>query len=145
MPKASLVDHKTFSHLNKMVLKPIKRKPKSTKVKASAEPSASTTTPRVVPWNKKALPSEQEAEALLHQQGYEPFCWNDFANASYPPHRHEHDECIFVLWGQMLFEIDGQRFQLNPGDRLYLPRHTLHSAIVSAEQPVTYLVGQKRK
>lgn len=87
------------------------------------------------------LPSEQEIEAKLHQEGYESFRWYDVPGASYPSHRHSHDECIWVLKGQMIFKIDGDEFNLKPGDRLYLPSRMAHTVSVPTDVGVTYLVG----
>jgi quercetin dioxygenase-like cupin family protein len=100
---------------------------------------------RLQPWTEPTLPSEQEAEAKLHQEGYESFIWNDVPGSTYPRHQHSYDECLWVLKGQITFTIDDQDYPLKPGDRLYLPARLPHTAKVSAQAGVTYLVGQKRK
>lgn len=87
-------------------------------------------------------PSEDEAEARLHREGYESFRWYDVPGASYPKHRHSHDECIWVLKGEINFKIGETQFHLKPGDRLYLPARTPHTASVPNAAGVTYLVGQ---
>jgi quercetin dioxygenase-like cupin family protein len=88
------------------------------------------------------VPSEQEAEARLHREGYESFRWYDVPGASYPNHRHSYDECIWVLKGEIVFKVGETEFQLKPGDRLYLPAKTAHTAIVPNHSGVTYLVGE---
>lgn len=98
---------------------------------------------RVVKWTEKTPPSEQEAEARLRTEGYESFKWHDVPGANYPRHRHVHDECIWVLSGVLIFDIDGRRHRLEAGDRLYLPSRLPHTAEVPDDAAVTYLVGQK--
>ncbi|MBC7693264.1 MAG: cupin domain-containing protein [Methylotenera sp.] len=107
---------------------------------------------RFVPWTLPEAPSEQEAEAKLHQEGYESFRWHDVPGVEYPRHRHEYDECLWILKGEITFNIPAaagvpsvsQTFSLKPGDRLYLPARTAHTAIVPDAAGVTYLVGQKK-
>jgi quercetin dioxygenase-like cupin family protein len=99
---------------------------------------------RLVPWDKADPPSEQEAEARLHQEGYDSFKWNDVPGAAYPRHRHEYDECLWILRGEITFTVDGTDYALKAGDRLYLDSGTPHTARVPASRGVTYLVGQKR-
>lgn len=90
------------------------------------------------------LPSQEEAEARLHQEGYDSFCWYDVPGASYPDHGHSHDECLWILKGEIEFHIGGVNYTLRPGDRLYLPKGARHTAKVPRTQGVTYLVGQRR-
>ena len=88
--------------------------------------------------------SEEEAEARLHQEGYESFRWYDVPGTKYPKHRHKADECIWVLKGEITFVVGDESFLLKEGDRLYLPAGTSHTANANPVTGVTYLVGQKR-
>ena len=90
-----------------------------------------------------ATPSEQEAEARLHQEGYRPFRWTDVPGSTYPRHQHMNDECIWVISGEITINIENQDYILKPGDRLYLPKSIPHTACVPLSGPVTYLVGEK--
>jgi quercetin dioxygenase-like cupin family protein len=99
---------------------------------------------QVIPVNGN-IPSEGEAEAKLHKEGYESFRWHDVPGASYPNHRHSNDECIWVLKGEMTFKIVDQMYQLKAGDRIYLPAKTPHEVAVPSDAGVTYLVGQRDK
>jgi quercetin dioxygenase-like cupin family protein len=101
--------------------------------------------PEVVAWGRPGAPTEQEAEARLSQEGYESFVWNDLAGQTYPRHRHDVDECLWVLKGEMTFTVDGKDYVLKAGDRLYLPSGTPHTASVPSSTPVTYIVGQRRR
>ena len=99
---------------------------------------------RVERWTGGTPPSEQEAEARLGQEGYESFVWNDVPGAAYPRHRHDYDECLWIIRGEITFTIDGQEHHLKAGDRLYLPAGIPHTASVPPQRGVTYLVGQLR-
>ena len=87
--------------------------------------------------------TEDEAEARLHQEGYESFRWYDVPGSSYPRHRHSDDECIWILKGEITFAVGDQEFKLGPGDRLYLKAETPHTAQVPLTAGVTYLVGRR--
>jgi len=93
--------------------------------------------------------SEVEAEARLHQEGYECFRWHDVAGAVYPRHRHEEDECLWILSGMLEIELTDpppRKFKLQPGDRIYLPARTPHRASTppgAHASGTTYLVGQR--
>ncbi len=88
-------------------------------------------------------PTQQEAEARLHQEGYEVFCWMDVPGVVYPRHHHVEDECLWVIDGEISFRVEGKTFLLEAGDRIYLPSDTSHTAEASKAKPVTYLVGRK--
>lgn len=101
---------------------------------------------KVVKWQSTDTTgiNEEEAQARLHQEGYENFKWTDVAGADYPRHRHDYDECLWILEGEISFTIEGVVYQLQPGDRLYLPAKVPHTAQVLGGKSVTYLVGQRR-
>ncbi len=82
-------------------------------------------------------------KAELEGQGYRCFAWSDSPGTVYPPHTHPHDEVLCVLQGAMEMEVAGQKRVLRPGDRLELPRNTVHSARVLGDEPVEYLIAQR--
>lgn len=106
--------------------------------------SAAPVTHQLVRWDKDQPPTEEEAEAKLHREGYDSFRWHDVPGSTYPRHRHDRDECVWVLSGQITFTVNGEPTNLGPGDRLYLPAGTPHTASVPCSGAVTYLVGQRR-
>ena len=99
---------------------------------------------RVLRWEKPSPVSQEEAEANLHKEGYESFCWYDVPGVQYPKHRHGLDECLWILRGEIHVTLDDQTYVLKAGDRIYLPAHTPHVAEVPNSNGVTYLVGQKK-
>jgi mannose-6-phosphate isomerase-like protein (cupin superfamily) len=111
-----------------------------TKAQASSE---NKITIQVLKWEKPAPVTQEEAEARLHQEGYDSFCWYDVPGASYPKHKHSYDECLWILRGEIQLTIDEEIYVLQSGDRIYLPAKTPHTAAVPSDHGVTYLVGQK--
>ncbi len=106
---------------------------------------SSETTAHLIPWNRTTAPDQVEAEARLSREGYESFRWNDAPGEIYPNHRHDYDECIWVLSGEMELAIAGKKVALAPGDRLYLPARIGHTLVVTHPLGVTYLVGQRKR
>lgn len=86
--------------------------------------------------------TKEELIYELTSEGYNYFPWSDSPGAYYPPHSHEHDECICVISGNILFYVNGKEYELTPGKKLYLPAHTIHEARNNSNQNVTYLVGE---
>lgn len=107
-------------------------------------PERSPQSIRVVPCVPGAAPpTQEEAEARLHQEGYDSLKWYDVPGASYPSHRHAQDECLWILKGEIVLEIAGAKYELQSGDRIYLPARTPHTARVPGSRSVTYLIGQR--
>lgn len=98
---------------------------------------------RVLKWEGVAPLTQEEAEARLHQEGYQSFCWYDVPETHYPPHKHKYDECIWVLRGEMQFTIENETYLLRSGDKLYLSIKVVHEIHVPKNKGVTYLVGRK--
>ena len=98
---------------------------------------------QIIKWDKSSLLTQEEAEARLHQEGYDCYRWHDVSEASYPRHKHPYDECLWILKGDIQFTFDDQVHQLQSGDRIYLPAFMPHSVYVPNINGVTYLVGQK--
>ena len=98
---------------------------------------------RILRWEKASPVTQEEAEAILHKEGYESFCWYDVPGAQYRKHKHVCDECLWILKGEMHFEFDNHVYELKDGDRIYFSAGALHSVEVPSVSSVTYLVGQK--
>jgi quercetin dioxygenase-like cupin family protein len=95
-----------------------------------------------VPWEEPAPATEDDLRARLTAEGFSAFRWTDAPGAHYEPHSHEADESLWVLAGEMTFEVDGRKYRLGPGDRLQLPSGTLHAATAGPEG-ATYLIGER--
>ncbi len=96
----------------------------------------------VIRWNESAKPRDGTLKRRLEDEGFEVFRWRDDAGADYQPHAHDHDESLWVIRGEITFGIAANRYTLKPGDRLMLPKGTVHTALTGAEGCL-YLIGQK--
>ncbi len=97
----------------------------------------------MIPWSAPDPPTETALQAALARAGFEAFAWTDTPDVRYGPHSHDHDECICLVSGKILFGANGRDFSLRPGDRLILPKGTLHTARVGSHG-ATYLIGERR-
>jgi quercetin dioxygenase-like cupin family protein len=95
-----------------------------------------------IEWKGEAPPAEDILRKRLEEEGFTLFCWQDRPGANYEPHSHEHDESLWMIEGEMTFGAGGRLWSLAPGDRLMLPRGTVHTA-VAGPQGAKYLIGQK--
>ena len=96
-------------------------------------------------WDEnRPCPSVEEVEARLHLEGYESFQWYDVPGAKYPKHKHQYDECLWIIRGELVITFEHQSLSLKNGDRIYLPAHAPHQLNISEHASATYVVGQKR-
>ncbi|MHB2017032.1 MAG: cupin domain-containing protein [Candidatus Xenobia bacterium] len=100
-------------------------------------------TVEVIRWEDDSAPSVEESQDLLRTEGYAPFIWSDAPGTTCEDHQHDHDECLWFVSGQMEMAAQGEQWLLGPGDRLVLPRGTLHRARVVGTQSVRSRVGQR--
>ena len=97
---------------------------------------------QVLRWAEAAKPREGTLRRRLQDEGFEVFRWRDDAAADYRPHAHDHDESLWVVHGEITFGVAGESHTLGPGDRLMLPKGTVHTAVAGTEGCL-YLIGQK--
>ena len=95
-----------------------------------------------IPWTAADDPREAELRRRLTSEGFDAMTWSDPPQRTYAPHRHDHDECLWCVRGTITFHVDGADYALGPGDRLLLPRDTLHGATVGPDG-ATYLIGER--
>ena len=98
---------------------------------------------KLIPWSDKNVPSEEALAARLKADGFDAFRWRDAPGATYEPHAHDHDESLWVIDGEITFGIGSQHYRLRVGDRLILPRGTVHTAH-AGKAGATYLIGQRK-
>ena len=89
-------------------------------------------------------PTERDLLGRLEAEGFEAFAWEDAPGADYQPHAHDHDESLWVIAGEITFGAGGEDYRLGPGDRLMLPRGTVHTAR-AGRGGARYLIGQRRQ
>jgi quercetin dioxygenase-like cupin family protein len=100
---------------------------------------------RLQRWQRPMQPDEATLRAELEADGYSVYAWTDGSGTTYPPHTHDDDQSHWVLRGAIGLTVDGEEYILRPGDRDWLAAGTVHSARVVGGEPVTYLVGSKRR
>jgi quercetin dioxygenase-like cupin family protein len=98
---------------------------------------------KVQRWRGEAPPDPQALRAALEAEGYSVYGWTDARGATYAPHTHDDDQSHWVLRGAIALTVDGEEYELGPGDRDWLPAGTVHSARVVGDGAVTYLIGSK--
>lgn len=97
-----------------------------------------------IAWTEAGGPTEADLRRRLEADGFEAFAWSDGPGAVYSAHAHDHDESLWVVAGEITFGIDGCDYRLGRGDRLMLPRNTVHTARTGADG-ARYLIGQRRR
>jgi len=95
-----------------------------------------------IPWPQPTPPAEDDLRRRLEGEGFEAFAWEDAPGADYQPHAHDHDESLWVVAGEITFGAAGAQLRLGPGDRLMLPKGTVHTARAGGEG-ARYVIGQR--
>lgn len=100
---------------------------------------------RVERWNEMNPPLSAMLRLRLTQEGYDVFQWCDNPGMVYGNHMHDEDQTHWILSGTLELTVERVgTFELNAGDRDFMPARTYHTARVIGEEPVMYLVGVKR-
>ena len=97
-----------------------------------------------IAWSEAGAPTEPMLRERLKADGFEPWAWRDAPGASYEAHSHDHDESLWVVAGEITFGAGGAEYRLGPGDRLMLPRGTVHTARAGS-RGAHYLIGERRR
>jgi quercetin dioxygenase-like cupin family protein len=88
--------------------------------------------------------SERRLMRSMEHEGYEVTSYVYAPGTVFPWHEHNADKCDAVVSGALRIEIaGGDVFDLEPGDRLYLPGGTRHRAEVIGTQAVLSLDGTR--
>jgi quercetin dioxygenase-like cupin family protein len=96
----------------------------------------------LIPWGDPKAPDATEIRRRLETDGYDAFQWHDPPGATYEPHSHDRDEVLWLIAGEITFGAAGRDFALRPGDRLMLPKGTVHTAHAGTEG-ATYWIGER--
>ena len=100
---------------------------------------------RIERWQGRHSPNPAALRQVLTEEGYNVFQWCDRPNTVYGPHKHAEDQTHWVVSGAIeLSIVGGQSFTLEAGDRDFMPAETYHAARVIGDEPVLYLIGEKR-
>jgi quercetin dioxygenase-like cupin family protein len=66
-------------------------------------------------------------------EGLDPGAWSNGPGDEYAPHDHTYDKVIVVASGSITFGLADGPVELVEGDRIELPAHTGHDAVVGAD------------
>ena len=97
---------------------------------------------KVTRWSEEDPPSEAALREIYKAEGMSPYSWSNGPGDTYNPHSHGYHKVIYVLRGSITWVLPDldKRIETVPGDRLDLPRGTVHAAEVGP-QGVTCLEG----
>jgi quercetin dioxygenase-like cupin family protein len=80
---------------------------------------------------------------LLEREGYEVAAYAYREGTVFSEHKHAQEKCDAVLEGVLRITAGGVSYDLKPGDRIYLPAGTRHSAEVVGRRTVLSLDGTR--
>jgi quercetin dioxygenase-like cupin family protein len=71
-------------------------------------------------------------EARLSAEGLQASAWSNPPGERYDEHMHDYDKVVVAVEGSVTFGLTGYGvgFMLTPGERLDLPAHIQHDAVV---------------
>jgi len=84
--------------------------------------------------NTAPIPSSEEIERRLRSEARGVHGWSNGPGDRYNEHEHSYRKVLYCVGGSIAFLLaDGTRIELQPGDRLVVPAHTRHGAVVGPE------------
>ena len=97
---------------------------------------------RLERWTAEDGPlTEKRLMAAMEREGYEVAVYAYRSGTVFPEHTHAQEKCDAVLEGVLRITVEGVAYDLESGDRLYLPAGTLHAAEVLGRRTVLSLDG----
>ena len=90
---------------------------------------------KVVRWDQPVPPTSSELQMQLLKEGLFPYDWSNSPGDIYALHVHDYDKVIVVVRGSITWILPeaNQTVEARAGDRIDLPRGTLHAAEVGPE------------
>ena len=90
---------------------------------------------KITLWPDNDLPSQAELWRIMVDEGLSPYAWSNGPHDIYAAHTHNYDKVIYVVSGSITFGLPElqRNLTLFPGDRLDLPKGTVHDALVGHE------------
>jgi mannose-6-phosphate isomerase-like protein (cupin superfamily) len=83
--------------------------------------------------------TEKRVMGLLEREGYEVVVYAYREGTLFEVHAHAQDKCDAIIEGFFRIRAGEEVFELKPGDRLYIPAGTRHSAEVIGRRTVVSL------
>jgi quercetin dioxygenase-like cupin family protein len=90
---------------------------------------------RVTHWQGTQPPTRDAIQKEIRAQGLKGYEWSNDAYDEYSPHVHSYDKVLYVLSGSITWILPDTHEEITTqvGDRLDLPRGTVHGAVVGAQ------------
>jgi mannose-6-phosphate isomerase-like protein (cupin superfamily) len=90
---------------------------------------------KVISWPDENVPSRDELQRIMTNEGLSPYAWSNGPHDVYAAHTHTYDKVIYVVSGSITFGLPDleRNVTLFPGDRLDLPKGTIHDALVGKD------------
>jgi len=90
---------------------------------------------KVTPWPDNDPPSRNELWLSMTEEGLSPYAWSNGPRDVYAAHSHNFNKVIYVVSGSITFGLPEleRNVTLFPGDRLDLPKGTIHDALVGKD------------
>jgi quercetin dioxygenase-like cupin family protein len=75
-----------------------------------------------------------ELMTRLRAEASHCYAWSNAPGDTYAPHSHGYEKVLYCVDGSITFilEPEGESLELYAGDRMVLPRGTVHSAVVGS-------------
>lgn len=89
-------------------------------------------------------PGSDELMTRLRSEASGCYSWSNGPGDRYAPHSHSYEKVLYCVDGSITFvlEREGKQLVLKAGDRMVLPRGTVHSAVVG-DEGCTCIEGQR--
>jgi quercetin dioxygenase-like cupin family protein len=92
---------------------------------------------------KSKKPTVEELTDILKREGLVCELYSDKPGTKYGRHKHDFDDFIVIVRGRMKLGTEQGEWILKPGDRIDLPRNTVHWAEMLGKEEVQYLSAAK--
>ncbi len=81
---------------------------------------------------------EVSLKQWVRDRGWTCDVWQDPPGAYHSPHDHPYSHRVLLESGGMVFTVDGETYEMEPGDGLDLPRNVTHEARAGSDRPARY-------
>ncbi|RIK34021.1 MAG: cupin [Chloroflexi bacterium] len=91
-------------------------------------------------WPQAQPPTENDIQQKIRAENLRGYTWSNGPYDEYSAHTHSFDKVLYVLAGSItwLLPQTNQEIETRAGDRIALPRGTVHAAKVGAQGVVCF-------
>jgi len=95
---------------------------------------------RVTPWQGAPSPTQYDVQEKIRAEDLRGYIWSNRPLDEYAAHTHSFGKIVYVLAGSIVWLLPetGQKVETFAGDRIDLPRETMHAAQVGADGVVCF-------